>query len=221
MFRRRPGTGRCARRRHGAIRGLARHRRPCRAGPSERRWLVSIVAVDAHAGPQLLHELVVLVEIDPHRHALHHLDEIARRVLRRQDRELRAGAGRERADRALERVVGERIDLERHRLADRDIGEIGFPSDWRRPRAWTSDDAEHRRCRPSRSGRAGSARPASRCRPSARAPRCGRDCAAPGRAPLWPGHRRESSRAAGRDCRAVALRRSRSSAAATGTAPSP
>ena len=49
--------------------------------------------VDAHAGLQLADELVVLVEIDPHRDALHHLDEIAGRVLRRQDRELRAGAG--------------------------------------------------------------------------------------------------------------------------------
>jgi hypothetical protein len=45
---------------------------------SERRCLVS---------------MVILVEIDPHRHALHHLDEIAGGVLRRQDRELRAGAG--------------------------------------------------------------------------------------------------------------------------------
>ena len=74
----------------------------------------------------LRHELVVVVEIDPHRHALHHLDEIAGGVLRRQDRELRAGAGRQRADRALEDVIGEGVDLERDGLADRDIGEIGF-----------------------------------------------------------------------------------------------
>src|SRR4029079_18623583 len=44
--------------------------------------------VDAHAGLQLTDELVVPVEIDPHRNALHHLDEIARRVLWRQDRKL-------------------------------------------------------------------------------------------------------------------------------------
>src|SRR5437773_12104120 len=43
--------------------------------------------VDAHAGFQLADEFVVAVEINPHRHALHHLDEIASGVLRRQDRE--------------------------------------------------------------------------------------------------------------------------------------
>src|SRR5258708_3276476 len=73
--------------------------------------------VDAHAGLQLADELVVLVEIDPYWHALHHLDEIARRVLRRQDRELRAGAGRQRADRSLEQMIGEGIDFERDGLA--------------------------------------------------------------------------------------------------------
>ena len=47
-------------------------------------------------------------------------------VLRRQDRELRAGAGAQRAHRALEDVVGKRIDVDVDGLADRDIGEVGF-----------------------------------------------------------------------------------------------
>ena len=103
--------------------------------------------VDAHAGLELADELVVLVEIDPHRDALHHLDEIAGRVLRRQDRELRAGAGRERADRALEHVVGEGVDVERDALADRHIGEIGFLRIGVDPGVGDVDDGEHRGAR--------------------------------------------------------------------------
>src|SRR5262245_44864053 len=49
--------------------------------------------IDAHARLQLRDVFVVLIEIDPDRHALHHLDEIAGRVLRRQDRKLRTRAG--------------------------------------------------------------------------------------------------------------------------------
>ena len=52
------------------------------------------------------------VELHPERHALHHLDPVAAGVLRRQQRELRAGAGADRADLALERAVG--IGVERH-----------------------------------------------------------------------------------------------------------
>ena len=66
------------------------------------------------------------LEIDPHRHALHHLDEIAGGVLRRQDRELRAGAWAKRADGALEVVIGERIDVDVDVLPHRDMGEIRF-----------------------------------------------------------------------------------------------
>src|SRR5215208_6127757 len=124
MFRRRPGTA------TDDAPGVAMalvvllvgyRRRQAEQG-GQRAAMVGVDrGVDAHAGLQLADELVVLVEIDPHRNALHHLDEIARGVLRRQDRELRAGAGRERADRALERMIGEGIDLERDGLADRDI----------------------------------------------------------------------------------------------------
>src|SRR5882724_5563357 len=82
--------------------------------------------IGAHAGLQLLDVFVVAVEIDPHRHPLHHLDEIAGGVLRRQDRELRAGAGAERTDGALEDVIGKGIDVDGDGLPDRDIGEVRF-----------------------------------------------------------------------------------------------
>src|SRR3954451_5385754 len=122
MFRRRPGTIRAGL--DSAI-GLvlvlifvlARGRR--QAEQTGERALVAGVdgGVNAHAGLQLAYVFVGLVEIDADRHALHHLDEIAAGVLRRQDRELRAGTGRERADLALEDMVRKRVDLERDRLS--------------------------------------------------------------------------------------------------------
>src|SRR5712675_3355159 len=122
MFRRRPGTA--AADAPGVVMALfvvlVRHRRRHAEHGRQRAAVVGVYGgEDAHAGLQLADELVVLVEIDPYWHALHHLDEIARRVLRRKDRELRAGAGRERADRALEQMVGEGVDVERHGLSNR------------------------------------------------------------------------------------------------------
>src|SRR6202022_5009854 len=113
MFRRRPGTAMgaaaavvmsvlCGSRRRKAEQG---RERATMAGVDR--------GVGAHAGFQLLDVAVVAVEIDPHRHTLHHLDEVAGGVLRRQDRELRAGAGAERTDGALEDMVGEGIDVDR------------------------------------------------------------------------------------------------------------
>src|SRR4029078_5290387 len=126
MFRRRPGTAA-----DGApvvialFVVLVRYRRRHAEQGRQRAAMVGVDrGIDAHAGLQFANKLVVLVEIDSHRDALHYLDEIARRILRRQDRELRAGAGRERPDRALEHMIGEGIDLDRNGLPDRDIGEI-------------------------------------------------------------------------------------------------
>ncbi len=103
--------------------------------------------IGAHSGLQLLDVLVVAVEVDSHRHPLHHLDEIAGGVLRRQDRELRAGAGAERTDGALEDMIGKRIDLDRDRLSRRDIGEIRFLQVGVDPGFRGVDDGEHRRAR--------------------------------------------------------------------------
>src|SRR5437899_11382238 len=82
MFRRRPGTIRLA---LGPDIGsvlvsifvLVRRRR--QAEQARERALMAGVdgGIDAHAGLQFLHVFVGLVEIDPDRHALHHLDEIA------------------------------------------------------------------------------------------------------------------------------------------------
>src|SRR6187200_859126 len=95
MFRRRPGTA--ADGAPGVVMALivvlVRHRRRHAEQGRQRAAVVGVDrGVDAHAGFELADVLVVLVEIDPYRNALHHLDEIARCVLRRQDRELRAGA---------------------------------------------------------------------------------------------------------------------------------
>ena len=63
---------------------------------AEERRQPAVVGVDfdihAHAGAQQV-RVLALVEGDAHRHALHHLHPVAAGVLRRQDRELRAGAG--------------------------------------------------------------------------------------------------------------------------------
>src|SRR5947209_4347553 len=94
MFRRRPGTAAG----DGPGAGMVRLFLVllCDRGRAEQvRQRAAMVGVDggvdAHAGLQLADEFVVAVEIDPYRYALHHLDEIAGGVLRRQDRELRAG----------------------------------------------------------------------------------------------------------------------------------
>src|SRR5579883_2473052 len=56
---------------------------------------------DGEAWPQLAALERFGVERDANRHALHNLGEIAGRIVGRQQRELRAGGGRERDDRSL------------------------------------------------------------------------------------------------------------------------
>src|SRR3954465_536928 len=87
MFRRRPGTAAGDGPDVGMV-GLflVRYRRREAEQAGERTAMVGVDrGVNAHARFQLADELVVLVEIDTHRDALHDLDEIARCVLRRQD----------------------------------------------------------------------------------------------------------------------------------------
>src|SRR6202171_808116 len=128
MFRRRPGTATGA----AAVVFMAlvlfcRHRR---REAEQRRERPAMAGVDrgigAHAGLQLLYVLVMAVEIDSHRHALHHLDEVSGGVLRRQDREWRAGARAQRTYDSLEHMIGERVNVDSDRLSHRDIGEIRF-----------------------------------------------------------------------------------------------
>src|SRR6266849_6906190 len=111
MFRRRPGTATGA---AALLMALVLFPRHCRREAEQGSERAAMAGVDrgigAHAGLQLLDVFVIAVEIDSHRHPLHHLDEVTGGVLRRQDRELRAGAGAERTDGALEHVIGEGID---------------------------------------------------------------------------------------------------------------
>src|SRR5689334_3312438 len=85
------------------------------------------VDVDLHRQADLQRMLVELlaVEHDAHRHALHHLDPVAARVLRRQQRERGAGAGAEAGHLAMEldrAAVG--IGDQRHRLARAQVDEL-------------------------------------------------------------------------------------------------
>ena len=66
------------------------------------------------------------IESDADRHALHDLDPVAAGVLRRQDRELRAGAGADRGDRAVEGMSGKVSTVIVDLLADAQIGDVGF-----------------------------------------------------------------------------------------------
>src|SRR6266481_4004349 len=106
MFRRRPGTATGA----AAIVLMAlvlfcRDRRREAEQGSERAAMAGVDrGIGAHAGLQLPDVFVIAVEIDSHRHALHHLDEVTGGVLRRQDRELRSRSRAQRAHGALEQM---------------------------------------------------------------------------------------------------------------------
>src|ERR1700730_5921575 len=104
MFRRRPGTATGAA--AVVLMALVLFRRHCRREAEQASQRTAMAGVDggvgAHAGLQLLDVSVIAVEIDAHRHALHHLDEVTGGVLRRQDRELRPGPRAQRTDGALE-----------------------------------------------------------------------------------------------------------------------
>src|SRR5207237_7360768 len=65
---------------------------------------------DAHARPQHMLGIHGAVQMNAHRDPLHHLREVAGRVVRRQQRELRAGRGRQAFDVAAEMHALVRID---------------------------------------------------------------------------------------------------------------
>src|ERR1700719_182913 len=71
---------------------------PRETGPSARSVVMASViganvGHDRHSRQQARQQRLVLVELDPDRHALDHLGEIAGGVIRRQQRELRAAGG--------------------------------------------------------------------------------------------------------------------------------
>src|SRR5690606_18214252 len=102
--------------------GLARLRQHLAA-------VVTDIDVDVHAqahaqrmGGQLLR-----IQLDPHRHALHDLDPVARGVLRRQQRERAAGAEAEAGDLALVAdAAAVQVGPDLDRLADAHAPQLGF-----------------------------------------------------------------------------------------------
>ena len=86
------------------------------------------------------------IERDPHRHALHDLDPVAGRVLRRQQGERRAGAGAEAFDRAVVRdLLAVDVGLELGRLADAQVAQLAFLEVGVDPDVVERDDREQRR----------------------------------------------------------------------------
>jgi hypothetical protein len=69
---------------------------------------------------------VLADELDPDRQALDDLHEVARGVLRREERGRRAGAGAEAGDAPLEDHAGVRVDADVDRVADPDRRELGL-----------------------------------------------------------------------------------------------
>ncbi len=98
----------------------------------------------AHAGAQGGTALGV-GEDEAERQALDHLDPVAGRVLRRQDGEFGARGGADRLHRGLPDHVGIGVDLDRDRLAEFDVGELGFLQVRLDPDVLVGDDREQRR----------------------------------------------------------------------------
>src|SRR3989442_4243432 len=70
-----------------------------------------------HPGPQQMVRVLRTVEDDLHRHALHDLDEVAGRVLRRQQTEARTRRAGDAVHLAVELSSAERVDVHLHALA--------------------------------------------------------------------------------------------------------
>src|SRR5260370_2173022 len=112
MFRRRPGTatGAAAVLMPLVLFGRDRRRKAEQGG--ERAAMAGVDrGIGAHAGLHLPDVFVIAVEIDSHRHPLHHLDAVAGGVLPPLARELRPRARARRADASPEPVVGRSLHL--------------------------------------------------------------------------------------------------------------
>src|SRR6478752_4814721 len=71
---------------------------------------------DGHSGQQAFQQRLVIVELDPNRHPLNHLGEIAGGIVRRQQRELRTARRCNPLDAAMQCLVRETIDGDLDRL---------------------------------------------------------------------------------------------------------
>src|SRR5450759_388308 len=81
---------------------------------------------------------------DPHRNTLHDLGEVSRCVVRRKERELRSGRAADARDLSLADAAAVGVDLELHRLAGTNLGELGLLKVRGDPDTGVSDDAEQR-----------------------------------------------------------------------------
>ena len=79
-----------------------------------------------HAGPQQALAGDGGRHADAHRQPLHDLGEVSGGIVRRQQREHGAGGRREALDRALDRMLGQRIDRDRSRLAGAQARQLRF-----------------------------------------------------------------------------------------------
>src|ERR1700733_3288497 len=79
-----------------------------------------------HARQQSLQQWLALVQLDSNRDALDHLGEIAGRVIRRQQRELRSAGGRDSLNPAMQMLARETVDGDVDGLARPDPGQLGL-----------------------------------------------------------------------------------------------
>ena len=79
--------------------------------------------LDGHSRPKLFQIILTGVKPDANRHALNHLDVVARCVFRRQDAAARAGNGGDALDRAFE-VLLQRIDMDLRPLPGVHFGKL-------------------------------------------------------------------------------------------------
>ena len=92
---------------------------------SGRRLVDVDVWNDGSTGEQSVLVRVVSFEVNPDRQALYHFDEVARCILRRQQRKRRSGPHRKAGDPALEYVPAAiHVDIEIGSLADAQVGEL-------------------------------------------------------------------------------------------------
>jgi len=100
------------------------------------------------ADAERMRDDLLRIERDPDRHALHHLDPVAGRVLRRQQRERRAGACAEAFDGAVVRhLLAVDVGLELDRLADAQVPELAFLEVGVDPDVVERDHRQQRRAR--------------------------------------------------------------------------
>src|SRR5829696_2927835 len=99
---------------------------------------------DGHPGPQRLILAAPLADRDAHRHPLHHLGEVAGRVVGRQQRELGTRGRAHALDSALRHASAVRVDFELHRLPDLQVGELRLLEVGGHPHTRVRHDGEQR-----------------------------------------------------------------------------